>query len=34
MSDEDAQEAMEKMDADHSGEVDFEEFFGWYLESI
>jgi hypothetical protein len=34
LSEEDAQIAMEKMDADGSGEVDFDEFFGWYVESI
>ena len=34
MGDEDEQQAMEKIDDDNSGEVDFQDFFGWYLENI
>ncbi len=34
LSEEEAQIAMEKMDADGNGTVDFDEFFGWYVDSI
>jgi ankyrin repeat protein len=34
LSEEEAKAAMEKMDADGNGTVDFDEFFGWYVNSI
>ena len=34
LTDEDVKVAMKKMDADGNGTVDFDEFFGWYINSI